>query len=381
MPRLTLLWLVVAAFLMLTPGSAPNLPQGAPDPFCIVCGWRTVSDAILNVAFFLPLGWSLRRAWGWRKALALALAISLSVEIAQLLIPGRITSITDVVSNALGAVLGAWLAFRERKILPVMAFGAVLAVLAPLLLLAPAAPEGVYYGQWTARFADMTPYEGRVLGASIDGIEVPSRRSERTRELRRALGSGAPIDIEFVAGPAPDGLAPVFSVFDARRRRIFLLGVEDRDAVVHRWTRATDLRLDSPEIRWPRMLDGVESGDTLDLRLTRGDSGLCLTIDERTRCDTTPGVGAGWTLLLSPDGLSPPTTALAGVLWMLLMGALIGLPGGSPRLRLTLVGALTVVIMAVSANLPYMRGSLPQAGALFAGTVLGLLIRRRIGVR
>jgi hypothetical protein len=60
---------------------------------------------------------------------------------------------------------------------------------------------------------------------------------------------------------------------------------------------------------------------------------------------------------------------------------LIGLPRGAPWLRLTLVAALTVVILALSANLPYMRGSLPQAVALFSGTVLGLLIRRRIGVR
>jgi hypothetical protein len=189
------------------------------------------------------------------------------------------------------------------------------------------------------------------------------------------------VEVRFVAGPPPEGLAPVFSVFDGQRRKILLLGVDAEDVVLQRRTGASALRLDSPELRWPGMLDGVEGGDTLDLRLTHGDRGLCLTIDERTRCETTPDVGAGWTLLLSPDGLSPPTTAVVGVLWTLLMGMLIGLPRGAPWLRLTLVAALTVVILALSANLPYMRGSLPQAVALFSGTVLGLLIRRRIGVR
>lgn len=380
MPRLTLGWLVLAAVLLLSPSPGSVETARTADPFCLFCGGRALADALLNVAFFVPLGWSLARRRGRWTAVALGLGVSLTVEILQIWIPGRFPGLNDVLTNTAGTALGAWLVGREARIVPVVAFGAVLAVVAPAVLLAPAAPEGVYYGQWTARFENMEPYDGTVLEASVGGIDTPSRRSEHTAGLRRALVEGGPVDVRFVAGPAPPGLAPVFSIFDEKARRIFLLGADGADVVVERWTRATTFRLDSPELRWPGALRGVEAGDTVRVRLARRDDSLCLTVDRETRCDTVPGGGSGWTLLLSPGGSAPFRGAI-GVFWMTLMGALVAFPIRSWRLGTGLVGVLAVVSLALSADLPYLRGSLPQTLALLVGAAAAFLIRPRLEVR
>jgi glycopeptide antibiotics resistance protein len=57
-----------------------------------------------NVLVFAVLGWLLARRR--LPAVALACALSVSIEIAQLWIPGRTTSVDDVLLNTLGAWLG-----------------------------------------------------------------------------------------------------------------------------------------------------------------------------------------------------------------------------------------------------------------------------------
>lgn len=65
-----------------------------------------------NVLMFVPLGLLLtvllRRHW---KGAALALVLSIGVELAQVLLPARTPSVRDVLANALGAAIGASLAW------------------------------------------------------------------------------------------------------------------------------------------------------------------------------------------------------------------------------------------------------------------------------
>jgi hypothetical protein len=75
-----------------------------------------------NVALFVPLGALLtlltRRPW-WGALLALALSVS--AELAQLVLPGRLPTARDVVANALGAAVGAavaWWAVTRRRAPP-----------------------------------------------------------------------------------------------------------------------------------------------------------------------------------------------------------------------------------------------------------------------
>jgi glycopeptide antibiotics resistance protein len=65
-----------------------------------------------NILLFMPLGaaFRLRRA-GWRASVLAGALVSASVEIAQLHIGGRTTSVDDVIVNACGTGVG-WLAAR-----------------------------------------------------------------------------------------------------------------------------------------------------------------------------------------------------------------------------------------------------------------------------
>jgi glycopeptide antibiotics resistance protein len=73
-------------------------------------------DIVENVVMFLPFGfgWAwLSHSWGWQKwrsvlvALLASAGFSLLVEVLQLFIPQRVSSMIDVGTNSLGGLLGA----------------------------------------------------------------------------------------------------------------------------------------------------------------------------------------------------------------------------------------------------------------------------------
>ena len=65
------------------------------------------TDAVENLLLFLPFGATLSlRRWPLLRATAAGIAFSASVELAQLVIPGRTTSVDDLVFNTLGTGLG-----------------------------------------------------------------------------------------------------------------------------------------------------------------------------------------------------------------------------------------------------------------------------------
>jgi glycopeptide antibiotics resistance protein len=70
-------------------------------------------NAVGNVLLFMPFGAALcLRGLPLRKTVRSGIAISVVVEITQLLIPGRTTSVDDVLLNTLGALLGHALVSR-----------------------------------------------------------------------------------------------------------------------------------------------------------------------------------------------------------------------------------------------------------------------------
>lgn len=94
---------VLAPFEFAAPGPLEWWPAGS--------GGTTIADVVLNVVLFVPLGFLADRLGGgrrapWRTAL-LGVVVSLAIEVTQLFIPGRYTSLVDVASNGAGAWLGA----------------------------------------------------------------------------------------------------------------------------------------------------------------------------------------------------------------------------------------------------------------------------------
>jgi hypothetical protein len=72
-------------------------------------------DALVNLLGFMPLGWLLataRRPWSWRRTVVTALLASATIELAQLFIPARVPSLTDVILNGAGGLAGWAIAQR-----------------------------------------------------------------------------------------------------------------------------------------------------------------------------------------------------------------------------------------------------------------------------
>jgi VanZ family protein len=80
-----------------------------------------VVDVIVNIPFYMPLGFTAVAAWSKRRdtraillATLLGAAISYTVEFIQHFEPRRFSSSRDILLNTLGAALGAWLATLPR---------------------------------------------------------------------------------------------------------------------------------------------------------------------------------------------------------------------------------------------------------------------------
>ncbi|AMB41447.1 MULTISPECIES: VanZ family protein [Paenarthrobacter] len=68
-------------------------------------------EFVSNIVMFVPFGllatflWPGR--WNWWRMLLLGAATSTFIEITQLIIPGRVTALSDVIANSAGALIGA----------------------------------------------------------------------------------------------------------------------------------------------------------------------------------------------------------------------------------------------------------------------------------
>lgn len=71
-----------------------------------------VKDWFVNLTGFIPLGIILSCIGGTRRTLLpiiiLCACVSISLELGQLFLPSRVTSIDDVILNTLGGAIGAW---------------------------------------------------------------------------------------------------------------------------------------------------------------------------------------------------------------------------------------------------------------------------------
>ncbi len=90
----------------LTPGE-PSLSQ--LPALCLLCGEAGLTDFILNVVLFLPLGVAMRASgYQWSTTFLAVVLTTLAVESGQLfVISGRDASAGDIVANTIGGTLGS----------------------------------------------------------------------------------------------------------------------------------------------------------------------------------------------------------------------------------------------------------------------------------
>lgn len=375
--------LIVVATLM------PGDPGVATYSNCLICGDRGLADAILNLALFVPLGAAL--AFGrirTPRILLAGMAVSMAVELLQLYIPGRDPSAGDLLFNTLGAALGAgapsllahWRSVSGARAdwwAAIWACAAAVIVLSSALLLAPALPRQVYYGQWTPDFANTERYRGRVVSAHIGDIRIRNGAIKRSEELRSQLLGGDMVRVRVIAGPSRQRNSPVFNIYDDTQHEVLSIIAEDEDLVIRYRMRATRLRLDQPTFTLRGALASVQPNGSWSLDLRLIDGGVCARVDELTECPLGFSAARGWSVLLHtlfPRWLE----TLLDVLWL----AVLFIPAGSFILtrRAAVLPALLCVAGLLAANA--LGGLFPlriyEVLAGLGGLLAGAAIRARV---
>ena len=352
---------------------------------CLVCGERGVADVIINVILFVPFGAALGVAGTRLLRVCLVGALfSGAIELAQLFVPGRDSSLSDVLSNTTGAAVGYALARYTPRIVGFPTGAATLAsagaatlpalvIAATGLLLRPALPHSIYYGQWTPNLGHLEWYRGYVLAARLGTVELPPRRLTNSDTVRALLLAGAPLRVAATAGPEVPALASLVSVYDEYQREIFLLGPDRHDLVVRYRTRATAWRLDQPDLRISDALTPIRSGDTLTITLWRQAAGYCVLLNDVRTCRLNFSAGHGWAMLLYPESFP------AWLRWLLNAGWLGGLllpVGYCARSRRVLwIGGALLVSLGV---MPPLVGLLPTSLAEWLGGLTGAAVGTRL---
>ena len=343
--------------------------------WCLLCGDTGLSDFIANVILFVPVAVALC-FWGasGRRIIGGLFLLSLAIELAQLRIPGRESTLSDVISNTLGAVVGVALASwwpRRRRSAP-GAFIAVAAVLAAIAcggaILRPRFPSGTYYGQWDDYPTPYQHYGGRVLSAEIGGTPLPWQQLRNSQLVRKRLRNGDTVLVRGIAGLAPRWVTQWFGIGDERRRGILLLGVYRDELVFKVSTSAPDLLLREPELYWAGALDGIAPGDTIAVAAWRGGRSYCLRLNGRLRRGVAYAADELWQLIGPLPGRLAGAEHVVSYVFM----ALLGLPLGLLAPRRWAGGAAAAVLLMGVALVPWAVGLAPITVMDLAAVALGI---------
>jgi hypothetical protein len=187
-------------------------------------------------------------------------------------------------------------------------------------------------------------------------------------DIRRLLQTD-PLEIRFVAGPPPRATAPIVAV-QTRDREIMLLSALGEDVVYSHWGVGDELRLDHGELRIPRVLAGVEAGDTVDLTFVSGTRGYCIDVSGRSRCGRGFAVGETWTVLVSP-GLTVAATTAASLAWCWLVFLPCGYVADRRRSVLAIIIGATLFLVAGPIPLGFAVTPWYQLAAVALGILSG----------
>jgi VanZ family protein len=358
---------------------------GAQQPgsiSCLICGARWSADALANLILYAPLGVALMingrvglRAAGWAGLL------SVGTEFAQIFIPGRDPSLSDVCFNTLGAVAGQmlahvaarWAAPQPRaaaRLSAAAAGGAAVVFGLTGWLLSPALPASGLRAWYTADRPDLDFYHGRVLSTTLGSVRLSTGDLPDPREVRRLLLVGAPLRILAVAGPRGRALGSLYVIEDDTGNEVILVGPDRDDLVLRYRTHAIRLRLDQPDLRLRQAFARVAPGDTLHIETRRERGGYCLTVNQAHLCDLGFTIGSGWALLLYPRHFP------SWLRWLLEAGWVAGmvLPVGFWARNRWQSALAAVALITAIALIPRATGLIQTPGHQWLGAGIGCLI-------
>lgn len=297
---------------------------------CLVCGDYGGVDVVLNVLLFVPLALGLRLA-GLPTLLVVAVGAltSLTVETLQFaVIPGRDASLSDLVTNTLGSLIGAGVGSRWAVLLnPTARQAQALALTAGVFFLAlqagtavllrPWVPREPLRGAWVRPLPGRAPFGGKVVSAAVSGAPVLDAAA-LDRQIHTDLRRGpTQVEVELVSGQSVPGWAPVFELLGSHGPVLAVVAVGG-DLAFQAPARAYALRLRRPGIRLPGALpDSAGRG----VRLAAGERrdtlwGAWWTSQSSERRLQALGPSLGWSLLIPFDYAYGSEVHLLTGLWL-----------------------------------------------------------------
>jgi hypothetical protein len=334
---ITIASVMAIAFATLSP--EPGVAVGSH--LCLVCGSLGGLSAILNVFLFLPLGigLSLCGVPGTRALLGM-LGVSVLIETAQFLaIPGRNSTIGDVLTNALGGALGFAIGrYSDLWLRPPPQIARNLAVGWAAIWLAAQAissfnftlslPRSPYYGQIARVLGNYAVFRGLVLTESVGEVQIPNTALADSRSVQRLLLDGATVMATVVPAEPTRGIAPIVRVADARQREILLLAQDGDKLIFGVRTGAAVLRLRPPFFALPGAFPPMSSPDhsslttdTLTIRARYSPREVRVSVrTARASLDRRIPIAPslGWTMLLPFPWLieGTPTELVLSGIWI-----------------------------------------------------------------
>jgi hypothetical protein len=346
--------LLAIAVLTLT----PDLTAGIQEPsLCLICGPRGGEDAFLNLLLFIPFGFGLRlRGISRWRAWVFTIATTVTVETLQIYIPGRDSTLGDVVMNSIGGLAGIilcdsariWLfpSVRQAKWLLVSGSMAWLALVAlGGWSMKPWLPAGPYFAQLAPDLEHIEVFEGRMIDARLGGdLLVPNVRLGDSVAIRDSILRGT-LRLQarvLPAGPTY-GLAPIVSIAGAREAEVVVLGQENRDAVLRVRLRSGELRMNIAEVAvraFPLAALSPHTGIAADTIELRGEvsQGRLLRVGSASRGTRTSAELALnpfllWSLVTPGHHRSPGSFELESMAWVAMLLAPLGYWAGRWRLQ------------------------------------------------
>ncbi len=379
------------AVLTLTPQYSATK---SPPSLCLLCGEQSTLDAVLNVFLFIPLGVGLRLAgMSHRRAVAIGLVTTITVELLQLYIPGRDTSLGDLFTNTFGCFVGVLCADVWRVVLvPSHRAARTLAICWTLLwvvvltasaeLTHIALGDKTAWGVWRPELLHQDYFNGKVLSATAAGLPTPNAMNGASDDVRRRLSSDSVVVEATVAGVALSGpYSAIAGIYDYRKQQIFMFGQRRGSLVFSLRMRTADFRIRTPMIRLdsvfprqrPATLDTMHvAGGLVHRRLwiRAVDHGV---VRERT---LPMDAGLGWSYFLPFDYEYGTEAPWLTVLWLagLSAPALQWATRAGRSTALAVLASLAAALLAI----PYAAGAHPTPWwewlALAAGAAIGAAI-------
>jgi hypothetical protein len=318
---------------------------GQEFSFCLGCGWRWLSDGLLNIGLFVPLGvaagWHARSFW--RVLLAGAL-LSTLIELTQTIVPGRDPQLADIIFNTIGAACGAIIGYRPRAWLVPSTRAAVRFLIGAIVVIAL-----VIAGT-----------------AALLAPDIPVGSSGQLATIA-ALAKGE-ARFRFNAPPVapPITLTPLTYLYDSTYTEWLAVGRVGNDAVVRYRSRARLFGLDQPDYVAKSAFGVAAPGDSLLVDLWRESRHWCIRAGARQDCRVGPTVGRGWSVLLYPDAIGQRWGSLIDACWAAALLIPLGFWTRRQTVIVTIAGAAILFALA-----PAMIGLVPTPLGQWLGGAIG----------